>query len=70
MTGAIEFLQHARKCCAKHLGCLSHGEPCPAYRYWKQHNVGECRFKNLYLQDDNDIADLVREVERWWRENE
>ena len=69
MTGAINFLQHARDICSSQLRCVFNEKPCPLFRYWEKHGIGECRLKYLYQLNDEEIADLVREVERWWEEN-
>ena len=89
MTGAIEFLQHAREMCINN---NSNCKQCPlncridtetvlqtenlADRMLLIENmvndVGWCLWAKFYrnIITDKEIADLVREVERWWKENE
>lgn len=63
MTGAIEFLKHAREMCSDTERCSE----CPLIKNYG--SICPCRLKvNYFYLSDNEIADLVREVERWWRE--
>lgn len=65
MTGAIDFLQHLREWCDNHNYCLD----CP-YGDIDGEGILHCRIGAIVSKTDDEIADLVREVERWWKENE
>ena len=63
MTGAIEFLQHLRAWCDNHNYCLD----CP-YEDTDGDGIVHCKIDGITDKSDTEIADLVREVERWHRE--
>jgi len=63
MTGAILFLQHARACCKAHLLYKNNCEGCPM-------NINShCFLHEITYITNEQIADIVRAVEKWYVED-